>query len=133
MPDGQWQLVADITDEEDERQFRPPGAYCGIEAVMRESLQSSQPIRNGTLAWGKQKDGHQISDLQMWWRPSSYTMHQLDYESLAECRDELMGWYSLPTLGEIKEWASDSVVFSPIEEPCEPDAPDSWLRLLGYI
>lgn len=130
---GDWELVPDLTDEEDESQFRPAGAYYSIDALERESLKSQRPIRNGTLAWGTQKDGHEICDLQMWWRPSKYTMHQLDYDSIDDCRDELMGWYSLPTVGEIREMASDSVALSPIEEPCEPDAPDSWLRLLGYI
>ena len=129
----QWQLIQDITDENQEQQFRPAGSYFTVDYVNREAAASGRSIRKGTLAWGSTSHKDSLPDLKAWWRPSSYTQHQLDYDTLADCQEELTDWYSLPTVGEIEQMAHDSVCYSPIEEPCEPDAPDSWLRLLGYI
>jgi len=41
--------------------------------------------------------------------------------------------YDPPSLGELREWLSDSVCETPDGEQVEPDHPDSWLSLLGMI
>lgn len=41
--------------------------------------------------------------------------------------------YDPPSLGELREWQSDSVCETPDGEQVEPDHPDSWLILLGMI
>ena len=42
-------------------------------------------------------------------------------------------WWTVPTLGEVEEWALDSVAETPDGRTVEPDAPDSWPHLLGVI
>lgn len=49
---------------------------------------------------------------------------------LYQWRGEL---YAVPTYGEIEEMAFDSVAFNPDGDDVEPDAPDSWLSILGLI
>jgi hypothetical protein len=51
----------------------------------------------------------------------------------AEEKDELTGWYDIPTNEEIEEWTFDSTCFTPGEDEVEPDHPDIWLRILGLI
>jgi hypothetical protein len=40
-------------------------------------------------------------------------------------------WWPVPTFGEVESWALDSVSETPDGRTVEPDAPDSWTRLLG--
>lgn len=42
-------------------------------------------------------------------------------------------WWPVPTFGEVEAWALDSVSATPDGRTVEPDAPDSWTRLLGVI
>lgn len=42
-------------------------------------------------------------------------------------------WYDLPSWGEIEDWVFDSVCQSPDDNDVEPDAPESWLSILGLI
>jgi len=42
-------------------------------------------------------------------------------------------WYPVPTFEEVEEWVFDSVCFTPDEDEVEPDAPESWLSILGLI
>jgi len=51
----------------------------------------------------------------------------------AEEKDDLTGWYDIPTNEEIEEQSFDSIAFTPAEDEVEPDHPDSWLRILGLI
>lgn len=51
----------------------------------------------------------------------------------AEEKDDLTGWYDVPTNEEIEEWTFDSVCFTPAEDEVEPDDVDSWLSILGLI
>ncbi|MBR5950881.1 MAG: hypothetical protein IKZ87_05540 [Actinomycetaceae bacterium] len=41
--------------------------------------------------------------------------------------------YETPSLEEIEEWTYDSVCETPDGDTVEPDHPDSWLRLLGFL
>lgn len=40
-------------------------------------------------------------------------------------------WWPVPTFGEVETWALDSLAETPDGRTVEPDAPDSWTRLLG--
>lgn len=51
----------------------------------------------------------------------------------AEDKDELTGWYKIPSLKDIEEWTFDSVCFTPCDDEVEPDHIDSWLSILGLI
>jgi hypothetical protein len=51
----------------------------------------------------------------------------------AEEKDELTGWYDIPTNEDIEEYSFDSVCYTPGGDEVEPDHPDSWLRILGLI
>lgn len=42
-------------------------------------------------------------------------------------------WYVVPTVAQIMEWTLDSIVESPDGCRVEPDAPESWLSLLGLV
>lgn len=42
-------------------------------------------------------------------------------------------WHDVPSIAQIMEWTLDSIVESPDGSRVEPDAPDSWLRLLGLV
>lgn len=46
---------------------------------------------------------------------------------------DLAGWYQIPLMGEIEDWTLGSVACTPCDDDCEPDHPDSWLRILGLI
>jgi hypothetical protein len=48
-------------------------------------------------------------------------------------KEELTGWYDIPSNEDIEEWTFDSVCFTPGDDEVEPDHPDSWLYLLGMI
>ena len=41
--------------------------------------------------------------------------------------------YPIPSDAELESWVFDSVCETPDGETVEPDHPDSWLRLLGFI
>ncbi|MBR5950118.1 MAG: hypothetical protein IKZ87_01645 [Actinomycetaceae bacterium] len=41
--------------------------------------------------------------------------------------------YATPSLEELREWVFDGVCETPDGDTVEPDHPDSWLRLLGFI
>lgn len=42
-------------------------------------------------------------------------------------------WFDVPSIAQMMEWALDSVVESPDGSRVEPDAPESWLSLLGLV
>jgi len=42
-------------------------------------------------------------------------------------------WWPVPCLGQVESWAFDAVAFNPQGNEVEPDAPDSWLTILGLI
>lgn len=42
-------------------------------------------------------------------------------------------WFDVPSIAQMMEWTLDSVVESPDGSRVEPDAPDSWLSLLGLV
>lgn len=42
-------------------------------------------------------------------------------------------WWDAPTDAELDAWTLDSVCESPDGRMVEPDAPDSWLRILGLV
>jgi hypothetical protein len=42
-------------------------------------------------------------------------------------------WVPVPTMEEVEEWVFDSVCMTPDEDEVEPDAPNSWLSILGMI
>jgi len=63
--------------------------------------------------------------LRLFWMPQG--------ENYRDDYDDLVGWYDVPTLGEIEEFTFDSVALTPCEDSVEPDHPDSWLSLLGMI
>lgn len=42
-------------------------------------------------------------------------------------------WYEVPSIAQIMEWSFDSIVESPDGSRVEPDAPESWLSLLGLV
>lgn len=46
---------------------------------------------------------------------------------------DLADWYQVPLIGEIEDWTLGSVACTPCDDDCEPDHPDSWLRILGMI
>ena len=51
----------------------------------------------------------------------------------AKDKEDLEGWYDIPTNAEIEEQIFDSASFTPCGDEVEPDHPDSWLRILGLI
>jgi hypothetical protein len=42
-------------------------------------------------------------------------------------------WWEVPTMEQIEEWTFGSVCETPAGDIIEPDADDSWLRLLGLV
>jgi hypothetical protein len=42
-------------------------------------------------------------------------------------------WWPVPNLGQVEKWALGDIAFNPEGEQVEPDAPDSWLSILGLI
>jgi hypothetical protein len=64
--------------------------------------------------------------LRCYWIPTGGNYSSQD-------KDELTGWYDVPTLEDIEEWTFDSVCFTPCDDEVEPDHPDSWLSILGLI
>jgi hypothetical protein len=42
-------------------------------------------------------------------------------------------WWPAPTDAELQAWTLDSVCETPDGRTVEPDAPDSWLRILGLV
>ena len=42
-------------------------------------------------------------------------------------------YWPLPTDAELQQWTCDSVCETPDGRSVEPDHPDSWLRLLGFV
>ena len=42
-------------------------------------------------------------------------------------------WVDVPTTAELMEWSLDGVAETPDGSRVEPDAPDSWLSLLGIV
>jgi len=42
-------------------------------------------------------------------------------------------WWFAPTDAELQAWTMDSVCDTPDGRTVEPDAPDSWLRILGLV
>jgi hypothetical protein len=42
-------------------------------------------------------------------------------------------WHDVPTIAQCMEWTFDGVCESPDGRTVEPDAPDSWLSLLGVV
>ena len=42
-------------------------------------------------------------------------------------------WWEIPTMEEVERWTFDSVCETPAGDIIEPDADDSWLRLLGLV
>lgn len=42
-------------------------------------------------------------------------------------------WWPVPTMDEVERWTFDSVCETPAGDIIEPDADDSWLRLLGLV
>jgi hypothetical protein len=67
--------------------------------------------------------------LRCYWIPTSGKNGQYTTQE----SEELTGWYDVPTLEDIEEYTFDSVCFTPAGDEVEPDAPDSWLSILGII
>ena len=42
-------------------------------------------------------------------------------------------WYDVPSIAQVGEWTLDSIVETPDGSRVEPDAPESWLSLLGLV
>jgi hypothetical protein len=42
-------------------------------------------------------------------------------------------WFDVPSIAQCMEWSFDGVAETPDGSRVEPDAPDSWLTLLGVI
>ena len=42
-------------------------------------------------------------------------------------------WWPVPTMDDVQRWTLDSVCETPDGRMVEPDAPDSWLSLLGLV
>jgi len=70
------------------------------------------------------KDKH--GTLRCYWIPAgrNYT---------SEEKDELQGWYDVPTLEDIEEYTFDDTCYTPAGDEVEPDHPDSWLRILNIV
>ena len=51
----------------------------------------------------------------------------------AQDKEDLEGWYDIPTNAEIEEQIFDSASFTPCGDEVEPDHVDSWLSILGLI
>jgi hypothetical protein len=75
------------------------------------------------------KNGSVYNDkgtLKCYWKPQGGNYSTID-------RDELQGWYEVPSNEDIEEWTFDSVAYTPAGDDVEPDHPDSWLSILGLI
>jgi hypothetical protein len=42
-------------------------------------------------------------------------------------------WFDVPSIAQCMEWSLDGVAETPDGSRVEPDAPDSWLTLLGVV
>ena len=51
----------------------------------------------------------------------------------AQDKEDLEGWYNIPTNEEIQDWTFDSICLTPCDDEVECDHPDSWLRILSLI
>ena len=51
----------------------------------------------------------------------------------AQDKEDLEGWYDIPTNEEIEEWTFDSCCLTPCGDEVEPDHIDSWLSILRLI
>jgi hypothetical protein len=67
-------------------------------------------LRNGVVGRFTRKDGTKL--LKLRWRSR---------------------WWPVPSMEEVERWTLDSVCETPAGDIIEPDADDSWLRLLGLI
>lgn len=67
-------------------------------------------LRNGAVARFNRKDGSQILKLRF-----------------------NRKWHPVPTMDDVQRWTLDSVCETPDGRMVEPDAPDSWLSLLGLV
>lgn len=68
-------------------------------------------LRNGAVGrFTRKADGSQV--LKLRWRSK---------------------WWEVPTMEQVEEWTFDSVCETPAGDIIEPDADDSWLRLLGLV
>ncbi len=67
-------------------------------------------LRNGVVGRFTRKDGTQL--LKLRWRSN---------------------WWPVPAMEDVERWTFDSVCETPAGDIIEPDADDSWLRLLGLV
>lgn len=67
-------------------------------------------LRNGVVGRFTRKDGTQF--LKLRWRSK---------------------WWPVPAMEDVERWTFDSVCETPAGDIIEPDADDSWLRLLGLV
>ena len=42
-------------------------------------------------------------------------------------------FYDVPTMTELQHWCIDGICETPDGDEVEPDHPDSWLRIIGYV
>ena len=123
-----------LTDEEACEQFLPyhicESKIQTTKNLLALAVKEGKHIKSGTFAYHTE-NGKTV--LKIWWIPGRFTQYEQDFETLQDCKDELTGFYDVPSVGEINEYVSDSVVMTPADDYCEPDEPDSWLSLLGVI
>jgi hypothetical protein len=67
-------------------------------------------LRNGAVGRFTRKDGTKF--LKLRWRSK---------------------WWPVPAMEDVERWTFDSVCETPAGDIIEPDADDSWLRLLGLV
>jgi hypothetical protein len=79
-------------------------------APRRRDPVTGRPVKmSGDIASFRRPDG---SVLRLWWRDR---------------------WIDLPTIAQVEEWTFDTCCETPDGDTLEPDAPESWLRLLGLV
>jgi len=100
-------------DEEDlEKQYE-------VETDFQDAPKGSIPCTGNVY---REKEG----TLRCFWIPAGDNYSAQD-------KDELIGWYDVPTNEDIEEWVLESYCCTPAGDDVEPDHPDSWLRILSLI
>jgi len=79
----------------------------------------------GWIPWNGAVQRKPSGALWLFWMPQG--------RNYRDTFDDLVGWYQVPLMGEIEDWTLGSVACTPCDDDCEPDHPDSWLRILGLI
>jgi hypothetical protein len=93
---------------------------------------STQPILTSRPLLPKEQSPVQGTSVKISTVPSAAIGFQQEITTPQE-KDELQGWYDVPTLEDIEEYTFNDTCYTPAGDEVEPDHPDSWLRILSLV